>query len=86
MELELRYTLPSGALGSGEVLNMSTGGLFFRSGAVLPVGELIQADLTWPFLLDSGRALELQVHGMIIRSDPAGTAVSISKYQFRPIL
>jgi len=81
MELELRYTLTSGQTGTGEVLNMSTGGLLFRCGNMLPVGELIRADLTWPFLLESGQPLELRVHGMILRSDLAGTAVSISKYQ-----
>jgi hypothetical protein len=61
---------------------MSTGGLLFRCGVILPVGELIRADLSWPFPLESGQTLELRVQGMILRSDPAGTAISISKYQF----
>ncbi|HEV3199467.1 MAG TPA: PilZ domain-containing protein [Bryobacteraceae bacterium] len=81
MELELRYTLTSGQTGTGEVLNMSTGGMLFRCGTVLPIGELIRADLTWPFLLEGGESLELRVHGMVLRSDLAGTAISISKYQ-----
>lgn len=81
MELELRYTLTSGQTGTGEVLNMSTGGLLFRGGIMLPAGELIRADLTWPILLESGQPLELRVHGMILRSDLAGTAITISKYQ-----
>jgi hypothetical protein len=85
MELELRYTLTSGQTGTGEVQNMSTGGLLFRCGIMLPAGELIRADLTWPFLLESGQPLELIVHGMILRSDLAGTAISISKYQFRAV-
>jgi len=84
MELELRYTLTSGQTGTGEVLNMSTSGMLFRCGSMLPVGDLIRADLTWPFLLESGQPLELRVHGMIVRSDLAGTAISISKYQIRP--
>jgi hypothetical protein len=81
MELELRYTLASGKTGTGEVLNMSTGGLLFYCGIMLPAGELITADLTWPFLLEGGQPLELRVHGMVLRSDRAGTAISISKYQ-----
>ena len=85
MELKLRYTLESGETGTGEVLNMSTSGMLFRCGVMLPIGELIQAGLTWPFPLESGQPLELQVRGMILRSDLAGTAVSISKYQFRPV-
>jgi hypothetical protein len=83
MELGLRYVLESGKAGTGEVLNMSTGGLLFRCRIILPVGELIGADLTWPFPLESGKPLELRVRGMILRSDPAGTAISISKYEFR---
>jgi hypothetical protein len=85
MELEVRYTLTSGQTGTGEVLNMSTGGLLFRCGIILPIGELIRADLTWPFLLESGQPLELLVHGMILRSDLAGTAISISKHQIRAV-
>lgn len=85
MELGLRYKLASGQSGMGEVVNMSTGGLLFRGGIQLPVGELIEADLTWPFPLDSGQSLELRVHGMVVRSDLGGTAISISKHQFRAV-
>ena len=85
MELGLRYTLASGQTGTGEVINMSTGGLVFRGGIQLRAGELIQADLTWPFPLESGQSLELRVHGMVVRSDLMGTAVSISKYRFRAV-
>ena len=83
MELELRYELTSGQTGTGEVLNISTGGMLFRGGIMLPIGELIRADLTWPFLQESGQPLELRVHGMVLRSDLASTAITISKYQIR---
>ena len=83
IELELRYRLASGKSGTGESVNMSSGGLLFSCEDPLPPGELIEADLTWPFLIENGQALELRVHGMILRSSVAGIAVSISKYQFR---
>jgi hypothetical protein len=84
LELELRYRLTSGHAGTREVLNLSTGGLLFRGGDILPIGELIRADLTWPIVLEGGHPLELRVHGMILRSDSVGTAISISKYQIHP--
>ena len=62
---------------------MSAGGLLFRCETQLPVGEVIEADLTWPLPIETGQGLEFRVHGMICRSDSAGTAVSIGKHEFR---
>jgi hypothetical protein len=84
MEMDLRYRLSSGVTGTGEVLNISTGGMLFRCDAPLPVGEVIRAEVTWPFLLQSGNPMELEVQGMIVRSGPEGIAVSIGRYHFRP--
>jgi hypothetical protein len=64
---------------------MSSGGLLFQGNVRLPAGALIEADLTWPFPLESGESLELRVYGMVVRSDASGTAISISKYQFREV-
>ena len=83
MELDLRYTLPSGQTGMGQLLNMSTGGMLFRCDNSLPLGELIDVALNWPFPLENGDALELYIHGIILRSTTSGTAISISKHTFR---
>lgn len=85
MEFSLRYKLSSGQTGTGEVVNMSSGGLLFRGKQRLPLGELIEADLTWPFPLESGQSLELRVYGLVVRSSASGTAISISKHEFRTV-
>jgi len=83
MEMELRYQLSGGQSGAGELINISTGGLLFHCAETLPVGELLRADLTWPFPTQAGQPVELRVHGIIVRSDAQGTASSISKRHFR---
>ena len=81
--LDLRYRLTSGVTGAGLVANMSSGGLLFHASTALPVGELIEADVAWPLRLNQVQALQVRVRGMIVRSSPAGTAISISRYEFR---
>lgn len=73
----------SGRSGRGELVNISSGGLLFRSDAVLPKGELIEAELAWPSPMVAAQPLRLCIHGIIMRSDAGGTAVSIAKYEFR---
>jgi len=82
--LELRYKTDSGIAGSGVSVNISSGGLLFRCGATLKVGGLIEVELEWPLLLDKQRPLLLKVYGIIVRSDADGTAMAISKHEFRP--
>ena len=63
---------------------MSTGGLLFRGAIQLPIGELIEVVMAWPFLLNENQVLELRLRGMIVRSTPAETAISISKHEIHP--
>jgi hypothetical protein len=84
MELDLLIVVAHGQLVVGQLRNMSSGGILFRCGVILPVGQLVEAELTWPLLMENGAALLLRVHGLIVRSDSEGTAISISKYHFHP--
>ena len=72
-----------GPAGRGELINISSGGLLFRSDSVLPKGELIEVDLAWPTPLDAVQPTRLCIHGIVVRSDAGGTALSIAKYEFR---
>jgi hypothetical protein len=81
--LELKYQLRTGAAGSGVTANVSSGGAFFRCGEVLPIGQLIQLDLAWPFLYNQRQPLRLRLYGMTLRSGADGTAMSISKHEYR---
>jgi hypothetical protein len=85
LSLALRYRLGSGLSGTGELLNMSSGGLFFRGGGPLPLGEMIEADISWPMRLDETKPLQLRIRGMVVRSGEEGTAVAISRYEFRTV-
>ena len=78
----LRYHTGSGLKGEGETINISSKGILFRCGAQLPVGDLIEAELDWPFFVDDEHSRGLKVYGMIVRSDDHGTAMAISKYEF----
>jgi hypothetical protein len=80
--MNLRYRLLNGVEGGGESVNIGSGGLFFRSQLVLPKGELIEVELAWPASKE-GAAVRLCVHGFVLRSSRAGTAIAISKYEFR---
>ena len=84
MELDLVIVVAHGPMVVGQLKNMSSGGILFRCGASLPVGQLVEAELTWPLLMENGAALLLRIHGIIVRSDSEGTAISISKYHFHP--
>ena len=83
MNLRLTWRLRGGAEGAGETCNVSSGGLLFRCGRALPLGQLIEANLEWPFLYDQRHPLVLRVYGMTLRSSVEGTAMSISRHEYR---
>ena len=81
--LQVHYTTQFAPAGSGEVSDISSSGLRFRSGCIFPVGGQIEATLPWPFLLKERCRLQLYIRGHIVRSDGKGTAVKIDQYEFR---
>jgi len=68
--------------GTGVVSNVSTGGLFFKTDRMLPVGKRIQLVIDWPAKLETGD-LRLEVSGKVLRSTAAGTALKVLRYEFR---
>lgn len=83
LSLKLRYLLPNLSSGDGEVLDMSSGGILFRTTAVFPVGGAVNLIVTWPYLLNGDCPLQLMIQGRVLRSGPRGTALKISRYEFR---
>jgi hypothetical protein len=81
--LKLNYRMTSGECGKGEVCNISSGGLMFRSGSVLLVGKMIDVILAWPLLMDGDCPMQLRISGRVVRSDATGTAIAIGKYEFQ---
>ena len=64
-------------------VDISSGGAFLKTEKVLPVGKPIQVLIDWPALLDQRCPLRLVITGKVLRSDPAGTAIGIIRYEFR---
>ena len=87
LENALRYRFldlkSSGTPGTGQTLNMSSGGMLLKVEAPLPVGEQIEVSVDWPAQLNARCGLKLVALGKVIRSTPEETAVRIEKYDFR---
>ena len=69
-------------LGSGTTINISSGGVLFHSGELLPVECLIELALSWPISLEDC-GLKLVMRGRVVRSVRQTTAVRILQYEFR---
>src|SRR5580658_5277314 len=82
--IERRYP---GRIVLGESLNISSTGLLFTTAEVFPPGQVLQASIDWPMLLDNRIRLTLVVEGVVVRRTDEQTAMRIDKYQFktRPI-
>ena len=87
LENALRYRFleaqSSGSAGTGQTLNMSSGGLLLKVEAPLPIGEQIEVSVDWPAQLNARCGLKLVALGKVVRSTPEGAAVRIEKYDFR---
>jgi PilZ domain len=82
LHLEVRYELPSGESESGEVIDISSGGVRFRSSSQLPLGSTILLQVNWPVRIDGVIPLQLRVFGWIVRCDRYLVAVAIGKSEF----
>jgi hypothetical protein len=70
-------------LGSGQTLNMSTGGVCFRCMDPLPPDRSIELMMDWPFLLEGVCPLRLVMRGRIVRIDGWRVAVRVQHHEFR---
>ena len=69
-------------IGSGTTVNISSGGVLFRSAQPLPTRCAVEMALSWPFSLNDC-ALKLVMKGRVVRSDDRATAVQVTHYEFR---
>lgn len=67
----------------GESLNISSKGLLFTTNEVFTPGQVVEAFLDWPMLLDSRVRLTLVVEGVVVWAADDQAAMRIEKYQFR---
>ena len=89
IDLSMQYDLgrqegPEGArMGSGQVVNISSGGVLISSDRPIPPGVRIRLRLEWPARLNDAVPLALHIEGRTVRSSGPLTAVRILKSEFR---
>jgi PilZ domain-containing protein len=87
IELPVQYKIMKNYLvigtGSGNSLDLSSGGIAFTSGAPLKIGSYLELSVSWPVLLNQSCPLKLVASGRVVRSDQNLTAISLDRYEFR---
>jgi hypothetical protein len=69
--------------GTGNTVDLSSGGLLFDAGRHLPVGLNVELSINWPVLLHSVAPLQLVVSGRIVRSSGRMIAIRSVQHEFR---
>jgi hypothetical protein len=67
----------------GESLNISSKGLLFTASEAFTAGEVVEAFIDWPMLLDSRIRLTLVIEGVILRTGKDRMAMRIERYEFK---
>ena len=84
---ELRYKLLENdtiiAAGEGETIDMSSGGVAFRTNKALTTGSLIELSISWPALLYDSCPMRLVVFGRVARRSDSVAACTVEKWEFR---
>jgi hypothetical protein len=84
---DLRYKLLDHekivATGEGETVDMSSGGIAFRTDADLTAGNYIELSISWPALLGDSCPMRLVVYGKVVRRSDGLVASTVEKWEFR---
>ena len=69
--------------GTGQTLNIGSGGILFTTEQLLPVGRTVELSVNWPARLDGVCPLKFVATGKVLRAGAGQAAVKIERYQFR---
>jgi hypothetical protein len=69
--------------GTGQTVDMSSGGILFDAGRHLPEGLNVELSITWPVLLHNVAPMQLMAAGRIIRSSGRRVAIQTVQHEFR---
>jgi hypothetical protein len=87
IEEDVRYKMLYGQrlaeTGAGKTMNISSGGVWFTTEAMLTSGMPIEISMTWPVLLNDSCPMKLMIYGCVVRSNDKTAAVAIERYEFR---
>jgi len=79
--IESRFTLDR--LIAGESLNISSKNLLFTTTEAFLPGQVVEALIDWPMLLDNRVRLTLVVEGVVVKTTADRAAMRIERYEFR---
>jgi hypothetical protein len=86
IQRELRYKIVRDGQvldsGTGQTINIGSGGVAFRLDRALAPGRYIQLSVSWPVLLEGSCPMRLVAYGRILRSAGGRCACTIDKYEF----
>jgi hypothetical protein len=71
--------------GTGNTIDLSSGGLQFDAGRHLPEGLNVELSINWPVLLHNVAPLQLVVSGRIVRARGRMIAVRSIQHEFRTV-
>jgi hypothetical protein len=87
IQRDLRYKIAGEGVvviaGSGETINIGSGGVAFRAEQTLSPGGFVELSISWPVLLDETCPMRLVVFGRVVRCTGSTVACTIDKYEFR---
>jgi hypothetical protein len=83
VKYRLLHSKSSPISGSGQTLNIGSGGILFTTEQLLPVGRTVEISVNWPARLDGTCALKFVAVGRVIRAETNRAAVKIERYQFK---
>jgi hypothetical protein len=69
--------------GSGETLNIGSGGVLFTTQDRLPIGKMVELSVNWPARLGGTCPLKFVALGRVVRSEADRAAVRIERYEFK---
>jgi hypothetical protein len=69
--------------GTGQTVDLSSGGILFDAGRHLPEGLNVELSVTWPVLLHNVAPMQLVISGRIRRASGRLVAVQTVQHEFR---
>src|ERR1035437_433757 len=89
LQLELRWKLIRRRrvldTGTGQIVNVSSGGILFDAGRRLPEGLSVELSISWPVLLHNVAPMQLVATGKIVRGDGRRVAIQTVQHDFRTV-
>ena len=87
LQLELKWKLIRRRrvldTGTGQTVNLSSGGILFDAGRHLPEGLNVKLSIAWPVLLHNVAPMQLVAAGKIVRGDGRRVAIQTVQHEFR---